>query len=530
MSGTLVFVLAFVALGLVVAFVANRLTAGGRARAGVNRALLVSLVGIVLVAIASLVVVRVNDWAPELGLDLQGGVSVVLAPSKPVADDVIDQSVEIIRNRVDALGVAEPDISRQGDAIVVQLPGVKDQQRAIEIVGDTAELRFRQVLEILPPPGAAATTTTAPTTTTTPAESTTTAAPAPGETTTTTGATTTTVPGTTSREEDKAEAEVVLPELDDSGEPVALFRLGPTRLTGSALADAQASFDPNANAWSIDFTMTDDGSPKFDELATELVATPQPGNQLGIVLDGVVVSAPTIQTGNFGGQGQISGDFTEEEAKDLALVLRFGSLPVELVRQSTQTVSATLGQDSLKAGVGAGLVGLALVLLYVILYYRALGLVVVVGLGVTAALMWSLIALLGETSGLALTLAGATGLIVSIGVTVDSYIVYFERLKDEVRAGKTIRSSVDRGFARAFRTTVAANLVSLIGAALLYWLAVGPVRGFALFLGMAGVLDIIVCYFFTRPAVVLLGRSRLFTENRFFGVARGLAAEPSRGT
>ncbi|HUR48365.1 MAG TPA: protein translocase subunit SecD [Acidimicrobiales bacterium] len=493
-----------------------------------RRPLLFPLLGIVLVAIASLVFVRVNDWAPELGLDLQGGVSVVLAPSEPVAEDTIEQSVEIIRNRVDALGVAEPDISRQGDAIVVQLPGVKDQQRAIDIVGDTAELRFRPVLELLPPPGA--TTTTASTTTTTTAPTPSTTAVAPGETTTTTSTTSTTVPGTTSREEDKPAAEVVLPELDESGEPVALFRLGPTRLTGNALADAQASFDANTGAWAVDFTMTDQGAPQFDTLASELVATPAPGNQLGIVLDGVVVSAPTIQTGKFGGKGQISGDFTEEEAKDLALVLRFGALPVELVRQSTQTVSATLGRDSLNAGVAAGAIGLLLVLLYIIAYYRALGLVVVVGLGVTGALMWSLVALLGETAGLALTLAGATGLIVSIGVTVDSYIVYFERLKDEVRSGKTIRSSVDRGFGRAFRTTVAANMSSLIGAALLYWLAVGPVRGFALMLFLSQVLDLVVCYFFTRPAVILLGRSRLFTEARWLGVARGLAAQPERGT
>lgn len=491
-----------------------------------RRPLVVSLVGIVLVAIGSMVAVRVNGWAPELGLDLQGGVSVVLAPREPVAEDTIDQSVEIIRNRVDALGVAEPDISRQGDAIVVQLPGVKDQQRAIEIVGDTAELRFRSVLELLPPPGATTTTTTAATTTTAP---TTTVAPAPGETTTTSTSTTTTVPGTTSREDDLAENEVVLPELDDSGDPIGLYRLGPTRLTGSALADAQASFDPNTNAWAVDFTMTGEGTPQFDELATELVSLPPPMNQLGIVLDGVVVSAPTIQTGAFGGQGQITGDFTEEEAKDLALVLRFGALPVELVRQSTQTVSATLGEDSLNAGIGAGFIGLALVLLYIIAYYRALGLVVVLGLGLTGCLMWSLVALLGETAGLALTLAGATGLIVSIGVTVDSYIVYFERLKDEVRAGKTIRSSVDRGFSRAFRTTVAANMSSLIGAALLYWLAVGPVRGFALFLFLSQVLDLLVCYFFTRPAVILLGRSRVFTEARFLGIARGLAAQPARG-
>jgi preprotein translocase subunit SecD len=512
-----------------------------------RRPLVVSLVGIVLLALASLVFVRVNEWAPELGLDLQGGVSVALAPAEEVAEDTIEQSVEIIRNRVDALGVAEPDISRQGDAIVVQLPGVKDQQRAIEIVGDTAELRFRPVLEVLPPPGseaASTTTTTSPSTTaatsTTAAggagETTTTAAPTESTTTTTaatpaegTTTTSTTVPGTTPREEDVAENEVILPELDENGEVIALYRLGPAPLTGRALADASASFDPNSGAWAVDFSLTGEGSPQFDELATQLVSTPPPGNQLGIVLDGVVVSAPTIQTGTFGGRGQITGDFSEEEAKDLALVLRFGALPVELVRQSTQTVSATLGSDSLQAGIGAGIVGLALVLLYIIAYYRALGLVVVLGLGVTGALMWSLVALLGETIGLALTLAGATGLIVSIGVTVDSYIVYFERLKDEVRAGKTIRSSVDRGFARAFRTTVAANMSSLIGAALLYWLAVGPVRGFALFLFLSQVLDLIVAYFFTRPAVILLGRSRTFTDAKILGVARGLAAEPARG-
>src|SRR5947199_1797883 len=159
-----------------------------------------------------------------------------------------------------------------------------------------------------------------------------------------------------------------------------------------------------------------------------------------------------------------------------------------------------------------------------ILYYRALGVVVILGLGVSAALLWSIIAFLGEKRGLALSLAGATGIIVSIGVTVDSYVVYFERLKDEIRSGKTIRSSVDRGFARAFRTILAADLVSFIGAALLYILTVGPVRGFAFFLGLSTLLDVFTAYFFTRPMVTWLGRNRLFTEARFFGVARGLAA------
>jgi preprotein translocase subunit SecD len=165
-----------------------------------------------------------------------------------------------------------------------------------------------------------------------------------------------------------------------------------------------------------------------------------------------------------------------------------------------------------------------------ILYYRALGVVVIIGLALSAMLLWSIVAFLGETSGLALSLAGATGIIVSVGVTVDSYIVYFERLKDEIRSGKTLRSSVDRGFARAYRTIVAADVASLIGAGLLYWLTVGPVRGFAFFLGLSTLLDLFVAYFFTRPMVALLGRSRMFTEARWVGVARGLASRPREAT
>ncbi|HEX8771190.1 MAG TPA: SecD/SecF family protein translocase subunit, partial [Acidimicrobiales bacterium] len=224
------------------------------------------------------------------------------------------------------------------------------------------------------------------------------------------------------------------------------------------------------------------------------------------------------------GSGQITGSFTEAEAKDLALVLRYGSLPVQLQPETVQTVSASLGKDSLHAGLVAGIVGLALVALYMVLYYRALGLVVWAGLAVTGALMFTIVTLLGETRGLALSLAGATGIIVSVGVTVDSYVVYFERLKDDLRAGKTIRSSVDRSFSRAYRTILAADFVSLIGAVVLYVLSVGSVRGFAFFLGLSTLLDVIIAYFFTRPMVVLLARNRFFTEARWVGVARGLAA------
>ena len=256
-----------------------------------------------------------------------------------------------------------------------------------------------------------------------------------------------------------------------------------------------------------------------------------PNGNLAIVLDGTVESAPQIQpnlVSNFDNKAQITGNFTEKEAKNLATVLRFGALPVQLTPQSTQTVSATLGKDSLRAGITAGIVGLSLVLLYMLLYYRALGLVVVLGLAVSASLLWAIVSWLGETRGLSLSLAGATGIIVSVGVTVDSYVVYFERLKDEIRSGKTIRTSVDRGFTRAFRTILAADLVSFIAAALLYILTVGPVRGFAFFLGLSTLLDVFTAYFFTRPMVTFLGRSRFFTEARYVGVARGLAAAGAR--
>lgn len=314
----------------------------------------------------------------------------------------------------------------------------------------------------------------------------------------------------------------MLPELGEDGEVVDRYLLGPAELTGRAVDTARAQAPQGlAGDWEVIVDFTSEGSQAWAELTTRLV-----NQQIAIVLDGVVQSAPTVQEAITGGTARITGQFSEREAKDLALVLRFGALPVELVPQEVRRVSATLGTDSLEAGITAGAVGVVLVLFYILFYYRALGLVVVIGLGVWGALQWSVISLLGATGNLALTLAGAVGIIVSVGVTVDSYIVYFERLKDEIRSGKTIRSSVDRGFASAFRTIRTADISSLIGAALLYFLTVGPVRGFAFFLGLATVLDLVVAWFFTRPMVGLLARSRLFTEARWVGVARGLAAAP----
>jgi preprotein translocase subunit SecD len=467
----------------------------------------VCLIGVLVLAAGSLGLTLASGNSPQLGLDLQGGASVVLKPRNAVPSGVLDQAIEIIRNRVDGLGVAEPDITRQGDSIIVQLPGVKNKDRAVEVVGQTAQLYFRPVLERLPAV-AVSTTTVAP------VEPTTTVAGSPP----------TSAPidldKTTTPEENAPENTVILPEKDDNGTVTARYVLGPAEVTGQALSGASATVNPSNGVWEVEFNLTSGGTSQWNAMAEKVGMN----GQIAIDLDGVIRSAPSLQTTNFPGSGQISGDFSEREAKDLALVLRYGSLPVQLDRQTVQTVSASLGRDSLRAGMIAGAVGLALVALYMVLYYRALGLVVWLGLLVSGALMYSLVTFLGQSSGLALTLAGATGIIVSVGVTVDSYVVYFERLKDEIRSGKTIRSSVDRGFSRAYRTILAADAASFIGAVVLYVLSVGSVRGFAFFLALSTMLDVVVAYVFTRPMVVLLGRSRLFTEARWVGVARGLNA------
>jgi preprotein translocase subunit SecD len=484
-----------------------------------RRSLVVSLLAVVVIALGSLAATLISGNTPQLGLDLQGGASIVLQPHTKVPSGVLDQAIEIIRNRVDALGVAEPEINRQGSSIIVSLPGVKNKDRALQVVGETAQLLFRPVIQQLPADAPTTTSTSSTSTTSTTVDS----AAAPATTTPPT-----TVPDlntVTPPEQDaeKAGEQVVLPEKDANGKVTARYLLGPAEVRGQALSSASATVAPNTGVWEVQFDLTGEGTKQWNDMATKVMV----GNQIAIDLDGVVRSAPRLDSTDFPGSGVITGNFTQSEAKDLALVLKYGALPVQLDRQTVQTVSASLGRDSLRAGLAAGAVGLVLVGIYMLLYYRALGIVVWLGLGLTAAIMYSLVTFLGSTSGLALSLAGATGIIVSVGVTVDSYVVYFERLKDEIRSGKTIRSSVDRGFSRAYRTILAADAASIIGAVVLYVLSVGSVRGFAFFLGLSTLLDIFTAYFFTRPMVVLLGRSRFFTEARWMGVARGLNAAPA---
>jgi len=536
----------------------------------------VSLIGILVITIAALVATFAAGNSPLLGLDLQGGVSVVLQPTNDVDNDTLDQSIQIIRRRVDGLGVAEPEVTRQGNTILVQLPGVDNQQRAVELVGQTAELRFRPVIQELPPVGATlpditdltvppdSTPTTVATTGSTitdgPAEQGLAPPPVAGEGAApaqvpTTAAPATTVPpadpdavapdltdlesllpqpltdeGITPRPSDDPEAEVVLPQRDEEGEIISRFWLGPQLLTGSALESADALTDSLGTQWQVNPTFKGgaDGIDLFNAAAAECnnptSTVCPPGadgvGRLAIVLDAEVISAPAIQQPSFErDQITISGDFSESEAKDLALVLRFGALPVELERQDTRTVSATLGQDSLEAGVIAGLIGLGIVTLFMVGFYRLLGVIAMISLTLSAAILWSVVSYLGSSQGLALTLAGVTGLIVAIGVSLDSNIVYFEHLKEDVRRGRTMRSSVEPSFKSAFSTIVKADVASLIGAGVLYWLTIGPVRGFALYLGLATLVDLVVSYFFMRPAVILLVRSKRFRDRpRAFGL------------
>ena len=583
-----------------------------------KKSLWYSLLGIVAVAVIALGATFAAGNHPLLGLDLQGGASVVLQPKTKVDNSVLSQAISIIRKRVDGLGVAEPSISRQGTNVVIELPGIKDPAQALNAVGQTAQLLFRPVLctsgtgtaaSITPfPPFSSTTTTPGGTTTTTPGATTSTA---PGATTTTPGATTTTTPGattstskgalgpvggrtlgaalggvvptqtpapttpvvtvpattapattptttasgtppglstqycqlantnvgssipTTKPADDNPTATVLLPSADKTGnapDPAGpRYLLGPAQLTGKVVSTATA-LPPDgttSTTWYVQVKFTSSGGPQFDKLAQNNYQ-----QFVAVDLDGLVESTPQIQAQTYNGTAIINGsNFTETQSKNLALELRYGSLPVQFTPQSIQTVSATIGKDSLRAGLVAGGIGLLLVLAYMLFYYRALGVVVILGLTLSGMLLYAIISALSVSSfQLSLSLAGATGIIVSVGVTADSYIVYFERLKDEIRSGKSVRTSVDRGFARAYRTIVAADLVSIMAAAVLWLFTVGSVRGFAFFLGLSTLLDLITAFFFTRPMVALLGRNRLFTEARFFGVARGLAATPAGGT
>jgi len=502
-----------------------------------TRRLVVSLVAIVLLASGTFTANLVAGNQPALGLDLQGGASVTMTPVGEVDPAALTVAVDIIRQRVDSLGVAEPEIIRQGNTIVVNLPGVKDQQQALDTIGRTGAVEMRPVLQIAENPentttttvvGGPTTTVKGATTTTLKPASTTLPPPAGGVGSSRSAAvTTTTIPAASSADPvtELSEGQTILPGRKDG----LIYLLGPAGATGEVFSnDSSAQVD--AGAWVVVAKLRSGaaGADAWNALSTKCFAggADCPSKAIAIILDGEVISAPTVQTPTFdNGSVQISGSFSETEAQDLARVLQFGAVPVKFDTPTVQTVSASLGEDSLRAAVVSGLFGLLLVLLFLLFYYRLLAIVVVGGLGVSGLLLWSVISWLSKTNGLALTLSGAAGIIVSVGVTVDSYVVFFEKLKDDVQQGRTLRNSAARGFDRAWRTILVADTVSLIGAVVLWQLTVGSVRGFAFFLGLSTLSDMIVSYFFARPAVLLLAKTKLFNRGRVLGVAKAKISE-----
>lgn len=489
---------------------------------------------------------------PALGLDLQGGASVTLQPEGEFDATSLDVAVEIIRARVDSIGVAEPEIILQGSTVVVNLPGVKDQQQALDIVGRTGELLLRPVLQsgILnqnPDTSVPTSETTLPTSETTLPESTTDSSEdgaglvsgGPGaskviSTPTTVAATATTVteastPVSTTETQDADPAIGLGDDPNDPTQTVLLldkqgvaYVVGPAGASGKVFKnDARA--DVQTGQWAVVVGLR--SGPDGDQLWNRLAAAcfnktaECPTGQLAMVLDGTVISAPTVNEPEFtGGTVQITGSFTPEEARDLAKILEFGAVPVRFGVSQAQTVSATLGSDSLRAALISGVVGMLLVALLLFAYYRLMALFVLAGLSVSVAFLWSVISFLSRTNGLALSLSGIAGIIVSIGIAVDSYIVFFERIKDEIRVGKTLKNSAMRSFESAWRTIVAADTVSFIAAIVLWYLTVGSVRGFAFFLGISALTDILVTFFFTRSAVLLYARSKGAQGRKILGI------------
>ncbi|MGZ4171836.1 MAG: protein translocase subunit SecD [Solirubrobacteraceae bacterium] len=557
-----------------------------------------------------------GNMSPKLGLDLQGGTTVTLTPvvlqgGSPPSGSV-DKAVDIIRQRVNALGVSSAEVKRVGDKIEVAVPG-KGRAEVLSLVGTTAELQFREVVTRAdatpspaptptptpspsgsPKPSASSTpsatsgaTTTAPATSSAPSPSTspkalaplalggatgttaklaafhrplaaTTSAATPAATASaapTASAKTTPTPSGTAAPTAGAAAPGQPPasvikqfqELDcatyhpdgngppdqyvvacDKEQPVK-YLLAPARVIGTDVKSASATVRQGPNGtvtgdWIVQVQFTGSGQGKFTKLTQDTV-----GKQVAVELDGVVQSAPTIQI-VISGDAEISGSFTQGTAEDLANVLKFGALPLTFKPDKAQTISPTLGKASLHAGLIAGAIGIGLVIVYSFIYYRALGVVTIASLFVSGALVYASVCLLGAAIGFTLTLAGIAGLIVAIGITADSFVVFYERLKDEVREGRSVRTSVERGWVSARRTILSADTVSFLAAVILYIVSIGDVRGFAFTLGLSTLLDVVVVFIFTKPLVTLLVQRPFFSTGRFSGLsakAMGLKSIPT---
>lgn len=467
-----------------------------------------------------------SSWAPDLALDLQGGTQIVLsAVTEDGADptqEQLDQAAAIIRQRVDASGVAEADIATEGGRnIVVQIPGTADDETRARIQA-SAQLEFRTVLYA----GDPATEFVGDDGNATPY-------PTPDPSLNAEPTAEPTNGSDMSWITEKLQADFLAydcsnPENESAAanapedQPLITcddtrsikYILGPMELSGDAINDATSGRDPNSGAWTVNLTLNGHGTEVFGNISQRLYQNQldglSPRDQFAFVLDGSVISAPRMNAQILDGRPSISGSFTQETAETLADQLKYGALPLSFTTESSDTVSATLGSQQLQIGLIAGLIGLALVALYSLMSYRALGTVIIASIAVMGILTYVIVCILAWRLGFRLSLAGVAGLIVSIGFTADSFIVYFERIRDELRDGKSITSAVEDGWGRAKRTIYISKSINILAAVVLYILADSTVKGFAFTLGLTTLIDVFIFVIFTHPVMQILARTKFF--------------------
>jgi preprotein translocase subunit SecD len=495
--------------------------------------------GVVIVGLIALNTAGVlsggGSWSPKLALDLEGGTQIILAPKlesgKTVSQEQLNQAVSIIRQRIDSAGVSESEINTQGGQnIVVSIPGTPNEE-TINRIESSAKLEFRPVLLAGQPSaasvGGGGTESATPSPSVDPNLATTpTASP-------TNASDLNYVTPALKAQYDAFECKNIAtsnvapadkPLITCEADGSVKYVLGPVEVSGENITDAtngqrQTQTGATTGEWVVNINFDAKGTKAFASVTTRLSGMQGAQNQFAIVLDGKVISAPRTLAVITDGKPQISGNFTQESSKVLADQLKFGALPLSFTVQSQDTISATLGSTQLASGLIAGLIGLILVVGYSMAQYRLLGLVTIASLTVAALITYLLITVLSWREGYRLSLAGVAGLIVSIGITADSFIVYFERVRDELRDGRGLESAVEAGWKRALRTILASDAVNFLAAAVLFIVAVGNVKGFALTLGLTTIVDVAVVMLFTHPTLQLLAQTRFFNEgHRFSGL------------
>ena len=482
-------------------------------------------------------------WAPKLALDLEGGTQIILAPKlesgQTVTAEQLNQAVTIIRQRIDSAGVSEAEINTQGGSnVVVSIPGTPDRS-TLDRIESSAKLEFRAVIKAQSP--ATATVNPSPT----PGASGQPTPGASGEPTPTPDSTPSVSPTNASDEHwvtpalqtefdqfdcknveaaktNVAPVEAPLITCDTSGQEK--YILGPVEVAGETIADATNGLVSNSQGvstgqWGVNIVFNSTGAREFGAVTQRLYQLTGDRHRFAIVLDGQVISAPTTNAIITDGKPQITGNFSQVTSKTLADQLKFGALPIGFTVNSNETISATLGSSQLASGLLAGLIGLILVVGYSLLQYRTLGTLTIASLAIAGLITYLIVTILSWREGYRLSLAGVAGLIVAIGITADSFIVYFERIRDELRDGRGLETAVEAGWKRAARTIYASDTVNFLAAIILFILAVGNVKGFALTLGLTTIVDVVVVSIFTHPVLQLLARREFFASgHRFSGL------------